>query len=278
MSLNVARNAMGNEEGARILFQDIMDLPCFAVPPWHMFSPLVIRDVYQLIARRSGVEDPLRKIKKKLNEEALALLPAAEELVAKSPYPLRDALRLSILGNALDIMAQGLEKDAGDLLAAAGSASLPGKETDTFLTRLGKAKKVVYFGDNCGEIVFDRLFIGTVRSRFDLDVVFVVRKRPVLNDATLEDAFAAGIDRVAHVIDNGVNEPIPGTSLSHVSDDVYQNVRSADLIISKGGGNYDLLTDEDDVKGKTTFLVEAKCFPYCSIHRVAPGALIVHNI
>lgn len=278
MSLDVARNAIANEEGIRSLFNAIMDLPCFAVPPSHQFSPIVIRDVCQLITERSGVIDPLQKMKKSLNEKALAFLPAARESVAKSPDPLRDALRFAILGNAIDVMADGLKKNAGDLFSSAGSVSLPVRETDAFLTRLGKAKKVVYFADNCGEIVFDRLFIEAARSRFGPGIVFVVRKTPVLNDATVEDAVAVGINLVARVMDNGVDEPIPGTSLSHVSAEVLQEVRDADLIISKGGGNYDLLTDEDAVRGKTTFLVEAKCFPYCSIHRVQRGAPIVHNV
>lgn len=277
MSLNVARNAMANEEEIRSLFNEIMDLPCLAVPPSHMYSPIVIRDVCRLITERSGVKDPLQKIKKGLNEKALAFLPAAHESVAKSPDPLRDALRFAVIGNAIDVMADGLEKNAEDLAGTAGSVPLPVKETDAFLTRLGKARKVVYFADNCGEIVFDRLFIQTVRNRFDPDIVFIVRKTPVLNDATVEDAVAVGINPVARVMDNGADEPIPGTSLSHASGEVHQAVHEADLIISKGGGNYDLLTDEDAVRGKTTFLVRAKCYPYCSIHRVQPGALIVHN-
>ena len=277
MSLNVARNAMADEEGIRSLFTEIMRLPCFAVPPSRMYSPIVIRDVWQLITGRSGVKDPLRKIKKGLNEKALALAPAAHESVVKSRDPLRDALRFAVLGNTIDVMADCLEKNAGDLLGPAGSAPLPAAETDVFLSRLEKAKKVVYFADNCGEIVFDRLFIEALRARFDPDIVFVVRKTPVLNDATVEDAVAVGINLIVPVMDNGVDEPIPGTSLSRVSAQVHQAVYEADLVISKGGGNYDLLTDEDAVRGKTTFLLEAKCFPYRSIHRVQPGALIVYN-
>ena len=66
-----------------------------------------------------------------------------------------------------------------------------------FEERLRRARTVVYLGDNCGEIVFDRLLIEMIRDRYGLDVIFVTRTLPVLNDATLQDAISVGMEEVA---------------------------------------------------------------------------------
>lgn len=277
MALEVARTAARDEDKLKGLFHEIMELPWLKVPASSVYSPLAIRDVYRLITAHTGIEDPLREIKQRQNEEALALLVPARAFIAESRDPVRDALRFAIAGNAIDIIAHGIDKRSGNLVGLAEGKTMSERDAGVFFVRLSRSRKIVYIGDNCGEIVFDGLFIETLRSRYDVDITFVVRKVPVLNDATLNDALTAGIDRLARVLDNGIDDPVPGTLLSRVSREVRDAVREADLIISKGGGNYDVLTDEASLRQRTTFLVEAKCFPYCSLHGVTPGTLIVHN-
>lgn len=75
--------------------------------------------------------------------------------------------------------------------------------------------KKLYLGDNCGEIVFDRLPIEQLPSK---NVTFVVRGDPIINDATMADARETGVNELVTVIDNGSN--IPGTVLEKCSKEL----------------------------------------------------------
>jgi uncharacterized protein with ATP-grasp and redox domains len=111
--------------------------------------------------------------------------------------------------------------------------------------------------------VFDKLLIKTIRKMCNPEIAFVVRSVPTLNDATLDEARAVGMDKVATLVENGIDGPLPGTILKRCSNEVIDLVSRADLIISKGGGNFDTLEEEKgDLKGKITFMLLSKCDPY----------------
>jgi len=76
---------------------------------------------------------------------------------------------------------------------------------------------------------------------------------------------------------NGLPEPIPGTYLKRIDSESKTLIERSDLVISKGGGNYDSLTEEEGLKGKVSFLFLAKCYPYCHIHHVPLNAPVIHN-
>jgi uncharacterized protein with ATP-grasp and redox domains len=88
---------------------------------------------------------------------------------------------------------------------------------------------------------------------------------PTLNDATLKEAKSVGLDKIATVIENGIDGPLPGTLLSRCSGEVNDLVHWSDLIISKGGGNFDTLDEERKHLNKNiSFLLLSKCEPYCN--------------
>jgi damage-control phosphatase, subfamily I len=76
----------------------------------------------------------------------------------------------------------------------------------------------------------------------------------VLNDATLADARAVELDEIVEVIDNGSDAP--GTILADCSDEFQRRFEEADLIIAKGQGNFESLSDEP---GDIFFLFKVKC-------------------
>jgi uncharacterized protein with ATP-grasp and redox domains len=138
-------------------------------------------------------------------------------------------------------------------------------------SRLAKTRCLVYVGDNAGEIVLDRLLIQTIRERFETEVFFVHRSMATLNDATLEDARLAGLDRVATLRANGIQGPFPGTILKRCSPDIRDLLARSDLIISKGGGNFDTLDDQSAaIRCPLTFLLVSKCHPYYERFGVEP--------
>jgi uncharacterized protein with ATP-grasp and redox domains len=91
----------------------------------------------------------------------------------------------------------------------------------------------------------------------------VVKSVPVLNDATLKEAHFVGMDKVTTVLENGVDSPLPGTILKRCSSEVRELVERADLIISKGGANFDTLDEERKrLHMNITFMLLSKCYPY----------------
>lgn len=250
-------------------------------------APETIGVIWRELVRITGDADPMRAVKDRQNSLALGLLPAARELVAASPDPFLEAVKLAAAGNVLDVMVGVGETPADTLLHRLADRWVDTEQVEQFRERLRRARRVVYFLDNCGEIVFDRLLLEVIGGRgpwgplFDHappEVTVVTRGLPVLNDATVADALAVGLDEVARVVGNGMAEAVPGTKLAQLSPEVRRLVDEADLVVSKGGGNYELLDEEVDLQGRVTFLLLGKCLPLCRILDVPRDGLVVHNI
>ena len=115
------------------------------------------------------------------------------------------------------------------------------------------ADKILYLTDNAGEIVFDRLLIETLIS-LGKKVKAVVKGSPVINDSTMKDAKESGLTRVCEVIDNG-SEAV-GTILDWTSPAFQKTFKDAQLVISKGQGNFETLIGNEK---KIFFLFQSKC-------------------
>ncbi len=200
-----------------------------------------------------------------------------KESVLKDQDPLASAVKFSITGNAIDIMTIAAEQPVDEVIKKLEGFSLDPASTEQLRQKLRKAKKIVFLGDNCGEIVFDKILIEIIREHYVSDVVFVARTLPVLNDATLEDALYAGMDRVTQTMGNGIQQPLPGTIIGQLPQPLQKLIYESDLVISKGGGNYDTLTEEKGLDGKISFLFQAKCRPYATICGVPLGCPVIVN-
>jgi hypothetical protein len=126
--------------------------------------------------------------------------------------------------------------------------------------------------------VVDRLLVEIMKNRYAPEIVFVVRSMPTLNDATGKEAKFVGMDSVTTVIENGIDGPVPGTILGRCSGELRELFRQADLVISKGGGNFDSL-DEDirDLEQNVTFMLISKCYQYAHHFNVPEGQPILAN-
>ncbi len=67
-------------------------------------------------------------------------------------------------------------------------------------------------------------------------------EKPDINDAIREDALAVWIEEVAEIISSGCDAP--GMILSLCSKEFLNVCRQSDLVISKGQGNYEDLSEE----------------------------------
>jgi uncharacterized protein with ATP-grasp and redox domains len=208
--------------------------------------------VYEITRQITGNEDPFAADKKKYNTICLGMTPRIYEIINKAEDPLRTAAKIAIFGNLIDLgigMQFDLEKDLEKILNVPFAAD-DYPELNEMLNR-GR-KKIVYLGDTTGEIVFDRLFIEQLSPKHD--VVFVVKKAPIINDSTREDAIAVGMEKVVKIIDTG-SDGI-GVKWSSVSEEFLEHYRRADIIISKGQGNFETMHGK---KGDIFFLLRAKC-------------------
>jgi len=205
--------------------------------------------IHEIVRQITGQDDPYQKVKAQARSQALAMLPQLREMVTKSDDPLDTALRLSIAGNIMDY---GLNQnyDLWDVVKQVLQQKIAVDDSPALRFQLKNANRVLILGDNTGESVFDRLLIETL----EIPVTYAVRGGPVLNDTTREDALAVGIDDVAEVIDSGCR--VPGTILSSCSSSFKKRFSQAALILAKGMGNYETLSE---VRAPIFFLLKVKC-------------------
>jgi uncharacterized protein with ATP-grasp and redox domains len=277
MSLGIARVVMKNEDQVRRFMEQVIRLRYFNGEDWRVTSPEVIKDVWLKVIEVSGKSDPLKEIKDEQNKKALAVYPKAKESVLKSKDPFLEAMKLAIAGNSIDAMTDVKGESPEEIVKRWNQLKIDNENFNILKERLKKTRRLVYLGDNCGEIVFDRLLIEVLLAMYRIEITFITRTLPILNDATLQDALSMGIGNVAQVMENGLPEPIPGTYLKKIDSESKTLIERSDLVISKGGGNYDSLTEEKGLKGKVSFLFLAKCYPYCNIHHVTLNAPVIYN-
>jgi uncharacterized protein with ATP-grasp and redox domains len=277
MSLGIARVVMKEEDQVRRFMEQVLALKYFNGEEQNVTSPEVIKEVWLKFIEFSGKADPLKEIKDQQNRKALAIYPGVKELVLKSKDPFFEAIKLAIAGNSIDAMTDVQGEAPEEILKKWQRLEIDREKLNGLKERLRKTQRLVYLGDNCGEIVFDRLLMEVLLTMYNVEITFITRTLPILNDATLEDALSVGLREVTHVMENGMAEPLPGTFLKRISSESKILIERSDLVISKGGGNYDSLTEEEGLRGKISFLFLAKCYPYCHLHHVSLGVPVIYN-
>lgn len=208
--------------------------------------------IHRILREETGV-DPYKQVKDSYNRIALDRLTRLRRLAAEMPDRLEGSVRIAIAGNVIDFgIYESFDLDRS--LSESFHLPLSSIDYNNFAQAAADARRILFLCDNAGEIVFDRVLIESLRER-GKEVTAVVKGHPVINDATLDDASAAGLAECATVIDNG-NDGI-GTLLEACSQQFMEAYRSADMIISKGQANYETLVQEKDAR--TFFLFKVKC-------------------
>ena len=231
----------------------------------NLSPPVIGREVYRIVSEVTGISDPYFELKKICTNQAMKLYPGLKAKVEAAEDPLFTAVKISAAGNVIDFGTEkefDLEDDVSDLLSEEFAI-------DHFLQFQGTLKSattVLFVADNAGETVFDRILIEALGK----SVIYAVKEVPILNDATEEDARSAGIHRVAEVISSG--SVIPGTDLQACTGRFKKAFASADLIISKGQGNYECLSEE---VRPIFFILKAKCSVVARDLEVEEGRLVL---
>jgi uncharacterized protein with ATP-grasp and redox domains len=119
------------------------------------------------------------------------------------------------------------------------------------------AKELIYFVDNAGEIIFDKIVIDEIKRR-GVRVVLVVRGEPIFTDVTLEDAKELGLHKHVDEILT-TNAFAVGVDFKQLTNPLKKKLGTADLIISKGMANYESFSDAD--YRPIAYMLRTKCEP-----------------
>jgi hypothetical protein len=215
--------------------------------------PAVGQQIHRIIRDITGDADPYLRIKHRFNDHAMALRDRLRQRVESAEDPFDAAVRLSIAGNRIDFGARSdvSEQEISDLTDQAAHRVFNG-ELDTLKALIQRSERLLFLADNAGEIALDVLLIEQLPTE---RVTVAVRGGPVINDATMTDAQAVGLTDTVLVIDNGSDAP--GTLLDDCSPAFRDAFDQADLILAKGQGNYESLSDLND--DRLYFLLIPKC-------------------
>ncbi len=244
---------------ARLVYDDInlqMNLMRFGVNflgsiDWNKSAIEIVSLLYKELHEKFGIYDPYKDIKVKSNETMLSLIDSLRGYLKRADDPLRVALKLSVAGNIIDY---GTERtfDAIKTIERVLNTDFYIDDYEILREKLNRSKKILMIGDNAGEIVLDKILVELLR-RMGLEVYYMVRAHPVINDATMEDAIQIGMDKLAKIVELDISGVGRGIRYTEIED----YMKSFDIILSKGQGNFELFSD---LKNENIFfLLMVKC-------------------
>lgn len=246
------------EEQHRLTMKILLDL---AALDEQASAPYAAQKIHQALRASLQNPDPYREQKQYYNQEMLKLEDDFSLLLKSSGDRLQAALKLAAAGNIIDF-GPNYDLSREKVLQIVHETMQKEFAQDLFLTLksdLTQARSLLYLGDNAGEIVFDKIFIRSIKEQYPhLEIYFATRGKPVINDATEEDAYYVGMDSYARIINNGTD--IPGTLIEHCSSSFVSIFNEADLIVSKGLGNFESLYGTGDKNVYYIFLCKCSLF------------------
>ncbi len=235
--------------------------------------PELGREIHRILEVEFKLGDLFRDQKERLNRFALERYTDLKKTVYLSDDPVYLAAKLAISGNLLKINNNLQADQIWRLMENAHRLEFRINDFPQFIEDFINAERILYLADNAGEIVFDRLFIEVLQRFYperNHTFTVVVRGAPIINDATLEDARLVDMEKIARVIDNGDNAP--ATLLSQVSKEMRAYYDQADLVISKGQGNYESLNEEHKL---IYFMFRIKCPVISRVLEAPEGSLVM---
>ncbi|WII08199.1 ARMT1-like domain-containing protein [Methanomassiliicoccales archaeon LGM-RCC1] len=206
-------------------------------------------------------KDPYHDLKVRADIIAEKFMGMAQDYVDSSDDKLRACLMVSVIGNIMDFGSTGgidNPEQFEPIFQKLIDQGLGRDDSDRIRAVLDKPGTIVYMFDNCGESQLDKIFIRYLRSH-GKRVVGMVRGEPILNDVTYDDAIRSGLDREVDLLLTTGTFYV-GIDWRDVPDDLMKEIGNSDLIIAKGMGNYESLSDEA-LPVPVVHVMRTKCAP-----------------
>ena len=262
-ALDAARYAGADDDQQRAILNLVLDTLRSLDPA---STPPEIGDaIHRIVRQETGVGDPYARAKEEATRQALALYPRLKTLLVQAPDRIEVAVRLAIAGNIIDL-APGSPYDLWETVERVVDQPFAIDDSRAFTRALASTDALLYLADNAGETVFDRVLIECL----EVPVTYAVKGGPVLNDAAVDDAIAAGLDRVAEVVSTGSDAP--GTVLQTCSAEFRRRYEDAQMIVAKGQANYETLSSEGS---RIFLLLQTKCPVIADDVGVPVGSIVI---
>ncbi len=224
---------------------------------------------YQIAAEVSGNPDPYKELRRQQNHMVMDAVPLFQEKIEAAKDPLLTAGYFALLGNIIDYGGVQIF-NTDDIFKKCDHINITINDYPQFKDRLANAKKVLILSDNAGEAVFDKLFIQQMKHHNpNAEIFYGVRSKPAINDIIMEDALYIGIDQVATLIETGAS--CAGTIVPEAPQDFKDIYYNADIIISKGQGNYETLEPQPE---NILYIFKVKCDIVSKFSNLKLGSLI----
>lgn len=263
---NLAELKLNEEEKFNVMKSAVHSLE----KAYHGMKPIELSKLTNdAVKSATGVLDPYALRKSILDEKAIEILPEIIRYVRTAVNPLKAFAIVAILGNHLDFGVNNVSID-DEFMTLVKSKKLAIDNFDDLEALLTKSKLMLYILDNTGEAVFDKIFIDEIKDRYNLKIKVAVRSAPIINDMTKKEAIEIGFSE-KDIIDSG--STMAGMTLK-VANEMFMNLwKEADIIISKGQGNFEGL---DEIKDdRLFFLLESKCPVISKILGVNLGDIVM---
>ncbi len=217
--------------------------------------PEIAADIYKKMALIANKKDLYDDVKALSTKKALSFVPLVKDKLLHSKNRLLTATKIAVAGNVIDLATE-IEFDLADELDKIFDTEFAINDFKILENSLLTAKNVVILGDNVGEHIFDYIFIEVLKELYpDSNYSYFVRGTPIINDVTIVEAKELGFHNICNLVDSKVNTP--GFTYSRASKEAQELFDIADLVISKGMGNYECLSPSH--RDKICFLLKVKC-------------------
>lgn len=240
------------EEASKELFRMLSNIN------FEYSNPYIMGKTWKILTRVYENDNPYKEIKHEYNQLLLSMYDQIKIYVEQSLSPLETALKISVVGNIIDFGARHKfdKKDVFERIENNDSIVFAKNDSSKLLRKLKTANTLLYIGDNCGEIVLDKLFIEQIKKwNPKIRIHFGVRGSTILNDVTIDDANEVRIEELATVVSSG--NQIPGTIIEKTTKEFQELFHNSDIVIAKGQGNFESLSD---TKRENLYLIlMAKC-------------------
>lgn len=217
--------------------------------------PEVARPVYEHLAALANKDDLYDEVKRHSGEKAETFLPFLREQIDRADDPFLTAVKVAVAGNVIDLAAE-VSFDLDTEIDKLFHAEFAHDDVSLLRQKLSEARTLLYIGDNAGEHLFDALAIETFASLFpQLDITYMTRGKPIINDITYDEAKADGLDKTARLVDSGVDTP--GFVYGRASAEAQALFDGSDVVLTKGMGNYECLSPSP--RTDLVYLLKVKC-------------------
>lgn len=221
-------------------------------------NPEISGETFRILKKHLKNEDPYLEVRNYYNDLLMKLSKTYEEKIIASEDSFYQAMKYAVIGNIIDFnpIHNSTMEEIMDFINQADGLGFQINDMNQLKQEIKNAQSILYLGDNCGEICFDKVFIKEIKKyNPDVNVYFGVRGEPVINDSIETDAYAVGMDEYASIVSNG--DGSLGTVLERTSEAFQSIFEQADVIIAKGQANYECLSECEKVG--IYFLLMTKC-------------------